>query len=59
MISAASPTAFALDAHAETCPMFGPFARYFIAISPAAMSMIIIGIRKGETFRGSLSWIRT
>jgi len=39
--------------------MFGPLARYFIAISPAAMSMIIIGMRNGETLRGSLWWTRT
>ena len=55
IISAASPIEFALDAQAETCPMFGPFAPYFMAISPAAMSMIIIGIMNGETFRGSLA----
>src|SRR2546429_384715 len=59
MISAASPMAFALDAHAETWPMFGPLARYFIAISPAAMSMIIIGIRNGDTLRGSFCWTST
>src|SRR6059058_1282784 len=59
MISAASPTAFALEAHAETWPMFGPLARYFMAISPAAMSMIIIGMRNGETLRGSFSWTST
>ena len=33
--------------------MFGPFAPNFIAISPAAMSMIIIGIMNAETRRGS------
>ena len=58
IISVASPIACALDAHAETCAMFGPLAPYFIAISPAAMSMIIIGMRNGETFRGSSSCFR-
>ena len=55
MISVASPIACALEAHAETWPMFGPLAPYFIAISPAAMSTIIIGIMNGETFRGSFA----
>ncbi len=55
IVSVASPTACALDAQADTVARFGPFAPNFIAISPAAMSMIIIGIMNGETFRGSLS----
>ena len=55
IVSAASPIACALDAQADTVARFGPFGPYFIATSPAAMSMIIIGIMNGETFRGSLS----
>ena len=35
--------------------MFGPFAPYFIAISPAAMSTIIIGIRNADTRFGSFA----
>ena len=54
-MSVASPIACALDAHADTCAMFGPFTPYFMAISPAAMSKIIIGIRNGETFFGSFA----
>ena len=39
--------------------MFGPLAPNFIAISPAAMSMIIIGIMNAETRRGSFACDRT
>jgi hypothetical protein len=55
IVSPPSPIACALEAQAETWPMFGPLAPNFIAISPAAMSMIIIGIMNAETRRGSFA----
>ncbi len=59
IVSVASPIACALEAHADTCAMFGPFAPYFIAISPAAMSRIIIGMRNAETLFGSFACAST
>ena len=48
----ASPSEWDADAHALTTQKFGPLKPYFIDTRPAAMSVIIMGTRNGDTRPG-------